>query len=291
MKRKILLSYLLSVIILTFIGVQAYSQVSGDNIKIMTYNIRYNNPDDGVNAWKNRKVKMTNLVKEMDPDIIGFQEALDDQVRALDSLMKTYHWFGVGRDDGKKKGEYAVIFFKKNEFTKIDSGYFWLSQTPEVPGSMGWDAACVRIVTWLRLRSLKTKTEFFIFNTHFDHIGVTTRKESAILLLSRIKSIAGNHSVILTGDFNSDMNSQAYQTITGADPAFSLKDTRKICKEKASGPDYSYTGFEPGKITPELIDFIFVRNVKLVIKSIISNKVVDGFYPSDHLPVMTEISL
>jgi len=258
---------------------------------VMTYNIRYNNPDDGINSWSNRKEKLISVVQNEDPDIIGFQEALKDQIDDLSLVLKTYAWFGKGRDDGNEKGEYVVIFYKKDRFLKLDSGYFWLSETPEKSGSIGWDAACTRIVSWIKLKDIITGSELFHFNTHFDHEGQKARIESAKLLTDNIRNIAGNSSVILTGDFNCQDDSEAIGYLTNKGSTFHFSDSRKISKTKPSGPHFTYTGFEVGKIEGELIDYIFVRKINKVLSHKIIDKSFDGFYPSDHIPAVTYILL
>ena len=129
---------------------------SDPNIRVMSFNIRYNNPDDGIHAWDNRKENVVKLIRHYNPDVLGLQEALSGQISYLNDQLPDYHWIGVGRDDGETAGEYSPVFCKKDRFELIKSDYFWLSDTPEQPGSMGWDAACPRIVTWLQLYDKNT---------------------------------------------------------------------------------------------------------------------------------------
>jgi len=152
------------------------------DINVMTFNIRYNNPNDGINQWENRKDNVCGIIKKYHADIVGVQEALFDQVTYIDDQFPKFEFIGVGRDDGKKSGEFSAIFYDSSRFKKINSDNFWLSETPEIPGSLGWDAACVRIVTWGQFRDLKTGKSLFVFNTHFDHLGKKARIESAHLL-------------------------------------------------------------------------------------------------------------
>ena len=157
------------------------------DLTVMTYNIRCEVPQDGVNAWTdgNRKEKVFTVLTEANPDIFGVQEALPHQLKFLEERFPTYQREGAGRDDGKEAGEHSAIFFKKGRFTLLDKGNFWLSQTPEVP-SLGWDATCCnRICSWVKLKD--KKTTFWVFNLHFDHEGKVAQVQSADLVLQKIK--------------------------------------------------------------------------------------------------------
>jgi len=228
---------------------------------VMTFNIRYNNPADGENAWPNRKDMVASMIRFHGADLLGVQEALRDQVDDLAKRLPEYKWFGVGRDDGHDAGEFSAIFYRKYRFRVLDSGTFWLSKTPETMGSIGWDAACVRIVTWGKFKDRRSGKEFFHFNIHFDHRGQVARENSAKLLLKRVNKIAGKSPVIVTGDFNFDRSSPLYKIITGNQGSKSprLKDAQFCCKQAHHGPDWSFNGF--GKPEAEhKIDFIFVND-------------------------------
>ena len=160
-------------------------------LNIMTFNIRYNTAADSLNAWPYRKDKVASQVLFHEAHILGVQEALHDQVVDLQQRLPQYKYAGVGRDDGKEKGEYSAIFYDTTRLQVLQTKTFWLSETPEVPGSKSWDAAITRIVTWIKFRDKKTKKIFFAFNTHFDHIGQVARRESAKILLQKVKEIAG----------------------------------------------------------------------------------------------------
>ncbi|MBW7893083.1 MAG: endonuclease/exonuclease/phosphatase family protein, partial [Chitinophagaceae bacterium] len=171
-------------------------------LTIATYNLRFNNPNDGINAWPNRKEDVKALIRFHDFDIFGTQEGLIDQIRDL-AEMSEYAYTGKGRDDGKEAGEHSAIFYKKDRFKLLASGDFWLSETPDVPGK-GWDAKCCnRICSWGKFKDLRTKKQFYFFCVHFDHQGVVAREESGKLMVKKIKEIAGNSPVISVGDFNS----------------------------------------------------------------------------------------
>ncbi len=257
-------------------------------VSVMTYNIRLNTPDDGTNAWKFRRPAVIALINAHQPDIFGVQEALHGQMKDMEHDLPGYSWFGVARDDGKTTGEYSAVFYEKKRFKRLDGSTFWLSGTPDMPGSKGWDAACVRIVTWVKLKDRCTGGTLFFFNTHFDHMGTVARMESAKLLLARVKEIAGDSPVMVTGDFNSRESEDPYLILTNEKEDFHLTDTRRSAAI-TEGPDYTYMGFdfvgEPG----EVIDYIFVRNFKEVLSHQITTDNTGGIYPSDHLPVMARI--
>ena len=240
-----------------------YDAVSSQDasIQTMSFNIRYNNPKDGINAWPNRKDYVAELIKYYNVDLLGVQEALHGQMTDLQERLPDYQWIGVGRDDGAEEGEYSAIFFLKDRFVLEDHGTFWLSETPEEKGSFGWDAACVRIVTWAKFTDKNSSKTFFMFNTHFDHKGVIAREESAKLLVSKTSSIAGDIPAVVTGDFNSADTSIIYRTITSSQSnknlKYYLKDAFHLSELTPYGPEATFNGF--GRLTSgHRIDYIFV---------------------------------
>jgi endonuclease/exonuclease/phosphatase family metal-dependent hydrolase len=256
-------------------------------LRVMTFNIRYNNPGDGVNAWPHRKEKVASMIRLHDADLIGVQEALKDMLDELDALLPAYTWLGVGRTDGKEAGEYSAILYRKSRFEVLDQGTFWLSETPAVPGSKSWDAAIERIATWAQFRDRTTGQVFYHFNTHYDHIGVQAREESSRLLKRRIAEIAGDTPVVLTGDFNVERSAAAYQVLVGG--AEALRDVHDHSALPHHGPTSTWNAFtaiEPGR----WIDFIFVRGPVAVGQHAVLSDTWDGLFPSDHLPVLAEIS-
>ncbi len=262
------------------------------SMRVMTFNIRYDNPKDGINAWPNRKDNVADLIKFYEIDLLGVQEAVHGQMIDLQERLPKYQWVGVARDDGAKKGEYSAIFFLKERFNLEDHGTFWLSETPEEKGSMGWDAACARIVTWARLTDKQSNKTFFMLNTHFDHRGVIAREESAKLLRSNTSTIAGDLPAVVTGDFNSTDTSAIYKTLThkGNDSnlKFYLRDAFDISEVPPYGPEATFNGF--GRITNgHRIDYIFVTENLRVLKHAIITDTWSGLYPSDHMPVLAEI--
>lgn len=251
-------------------------------LNVMSYNIRYNNTQDGENAWPNRKDNVKALVKFHDTDILCVQEALALQV---DQLLENtnYEMVGVGRTDGKRDGEFSAIYFDKTRFAKKDGGTFWLSETPDKP-SKGWDAAIVRICTWVKLHDKWNKKDFIVFNTHYDHIGVQARIESAKLIKKKIQEIAPTLPVILTGDLNVTPETEAIATIKSF-----LIDTKEATIEPAYGPEGTFNAFKFNAPLKEKIDYIFVNKGFKVQKFGVLTDSKDLKYPSDHLPIMARL--
>lgn len=284
---------LICLILLVFAIQQSFAQKSENpaSVRIMSYNIRFNNPGDGVNAWPERKDKVFDVIATANPDVFGLQEALIGQIEEIHKAFPGYKWIGQGRDDGKNGGEFSPVFYNSSRFSLQNSGTFWLSQTPSVAGSRGWDAACNRVVSWVMLTDRQSGKSFYVFNTHFDHLGQVARRESARLILRATDSIAGSSAFIVTGDFNADPASEPIRILTEQQGVLSkLKDTR-LMAAKVSGPAYSYTGFEVGAIPGELIDYVFVKNITKVDSLHINDKSDGKYYPSDHLPVIVELHL
>lgn len=259
----------------------------GENgsFNIMTYNIRMNTPDDGVNAWPLRKEKVAGLIKFHQADIFGVQEALIVQMNDLKNSLPEFDSYGVGRDDGKEAGEFMTIFFRKSRFEKLESGTLWLNESTDKPG-LGWDAVCNRTCTWIKFKDLSTKKVFYHFNTHFDHRGKVAREESAKLILKFVAEINKvNLPVILTGDFNSTKEAAPIQKILTV-----LFDTRDKCETTPYGPTGTSGGFDV-KIMPNVIDYIFINDKVKVIRHGVLSDSFGLYYPSDHLPVLAEIVL
>ncbi|MGQ8336997.1 endonuclease/exonuclease/phosphatase family protein [Sunxiuqinia sp. A32] len=258
-------------------------------LKVMTYNIRYDNPDDLQNNWKYRKDFAANMIHFYDVDIFGTQEVLKNQLDDLLDRLPEYTSLGVGRFDGKTEGEYSAIFYKTDKYEVLDDGHFWLSETPEVAGSMGWDAACERIVTWGIFKEIETGNRFAFVNTHFDHRGRKARKESALMLNKEVSRIvAEDLPVIVTGDFNAIETSEPIQTILEDGI---LLDTRKLAPI-VYGP--SWTSHSFGQIPFEkrnIIDYIFVTKDFSVEKYASISDRLDSTYLSDHNPVYVEAIL
>lgn len=254
-----------------------------ESLKVMTYNIRYDNPQDGENVWPKRKEKVVRLVLSQEADILGFQEALETQVLFLDENLSKYGRIGVGRDDGMTKGEFSPLFYLQDRFQLHDNGTFWLSETPERVGTKGWDANIPRIVTWAELIDKQTNSSIWVFNTHFDHKGVEARKESAALIIEKAKEMAGSSSIILMGDFNFIPESEPYRIINERFlDSFSCRN---------NGPTTTGVGFQVEGKQGARIDHIFhCESFECTNYRILDDN--DGiYYPSDHLPVVAILSL
>jgi endonuclease/exonuclease/phosphatase family metal-dependent hydrolase len=276
--QKILLQRLFLVI--TFC---AFAHVCGygQTVKVMSYNIRYDNPQDGVNAWPNRKEKVFTLIKKYNPDLIGVQEALKHQLDEIITALPEYAYVGVGRDDGKTAGEYSAIFYRKSSFDVLEDKTFWLSNTPEVPGSKSWDAAITRVVTYAKFTHRESKKPFYLVNTHFDHIGKEARKESARMVLNKALEL-NKIPVIVSGDMNCTPDEDPYKILT---------EGKKLCDAVGRQNVGTFCSFEVNSIPCKHIDYIFhTPELRASNAEIIQDH--DGkHYPSDHLPVMVSIKL
>lgn len=260
------------------------------DLNILTYNIRYANKHDGENTWEKRKEAVFLNIKKEKPSIFGLQEVLAEQLTDVKKEFPTYHSVGVGRDDGKNAGEFSPLFFDSLQFSLISSSTFWLSPTPEVCGSKGWDAACNRIVTWMRLKAKDSGKELFVFCTHFDHISELARRNSANLLLHAIDSLATDFPAIVLGDFNANPESEPYEILTGSSYSFRMIDSKSI-SSRIKGPDMTFSGFEVGSIKGERIDYIFLKGEIHVELYTTINDNNGKYYPSDHLPVSASIKI
>jgi len=276
MKRTIL-TLLIAVSIFSVANAQ-----KNQPINIMSYNIRLNVASDGVNAWPNRKDNVKALVKFYDTDILCVQEALPEQFDAM--LENTdFDVVGAGRDDGKRKGEFSAVYFNKNRFIKKDGGTFWLSLTPDVP-SKGWDAQLNRVCSWVKLYDKSNKKEFIVFNTHYDHVGVQARIESAKLIKQKIQEIAPKLPVIFTGDLNVTPETEAIATIKSF-----LTDTKEVSIEAPYGPTGTFNGFKWESPLKDKIDYIFVNKAFKVQKFAVLSDSKEKRYYSDHLPVFVKL--
>lgn len=270
--------------ILCLVFCSGMMSLSGQSYRVATFNIRYDNRNDSGNLWVDRKHYVAGLIRFHDFDIVGTQEVLKNQLDDLSGLLPAYRKAGVGRDDGKDKGEHAAIFFKEAKFALLRNGDFWLSETPEKPGP-GWDARLNRICTWTLLQDKKTKKQFFVFNVHFDHQGVQARKESSKLLNSKIRSIAGNNPVVLTGDFNGDHQSEWYLTLANSGL---IRDALKDVEHPYFN-NGSFNSFGKSLAHHSVIDHIFISKAFRATKWGILTDSYQGKFPSDHFPVVAEL--
>jgi len=251
-----------------------------NHFTVGTFNIRFNNPADGVNAWTHRKDLVKGLIRFHHWDLFGVQEALLDQIQDLEALGE-YGRVGSGRDDGVEAGEFAALFYRKSRWELLDSGTFWLSPTPEIP-TMGWDARCCkRICTWARFRDRTIGRQLVVFNAHFDHQGVTARLESARLMDQKARELAGDLPVILMGDFNDIPESPAIEILLKA----GYRDSRAHSAQAPYGPEGTFNGFNWEAALDRRIDYIFLGSSLAVEKYGVLSDSYGRRYPSDHLPV------
>lgn len=256
------------------------------NLRIITYNIRLNIASDGINAWPNRSDQVAALLDFHQAEIFGLQEALYDQIEDIQAKLPKMKWVGVGRDDGKRAGEFSPIFYNTEKFKALKNGGFWLSEKPDKPG-LGWDAACNRVCTWIILKEGKSGGKFMVFNTHFDHVGVKARTESAKLILRKIKELNTDKlPVILMGDFNLTPDKEPIAVITSE-----LNDSRAISKKSPYGPVGTFNSFKFDAPMKDRIDYVFVSDQVEVKRYATLTDSKDQRFPSDHQPVLVSLEI
>lgn len=262
-----------------------------DTLKVMTFNIRYDNPRDSINAWPNRASFLCSFLNDEEPDLIGMQEVLNHQYEYIDSVLTGYSSVGIGRSDGAKQGEMNPVFFRKDRFDLIRSKTFWLSDSPSVAGSQAWGANLPRIVTWVELSEKTSSKHFYFFNTHFAHDSDSARIMSSGLLLSKVDSITADFPFVITGDLNMRISSKGYEILTGPFESVPLlADAYAVTEKRPVGPAYTFNGFSDS-ISSGRIDYVFVRNGMKVLDHRTFLKKERGIYISDHWPVMSTVSL
>ena len=271
---------------LFFMALFQFIDVKAQTIRAATFNIRYDNPRDSGNLWKDRKDPVLALIRYHNFDIMGVQEALKNQVDDLQAGLKGFAHHGLGRDDGKSAGEHSAIFYKTSKYSLQASGDFWLSTTPEKVGP-GWDAKLNRICSWVKLTDKKSGKEFFVFNAHYDHQGVVARVESSKLILEKIKSIAGDKPVVFMGDLNGNRESEWYRHMASSGI---LKDSHGLAR-LVYQPNGSFSSFRADGIRQDVIDHVFVSSHFKVAKWAVLTDTYYGKFPSDHFPVATELSI
>ena len=255
-------------------------------VKVLSYNIKYDNVNDKVNNWNDRKEAMVELLDYYEPGIIGMQEVLDHQLTYLDENLSDYTFIGVGRDDGKKKGEYSPILYNTKKFKLLKNETFWLSETPHEI-SVGWDASMERICTYGVFVDIESGKQFMVFNTHFDHIGTVAREKSAELIVTKIKEINSNKlPVVLMGDLNLSPNETPIKFLQGA-----LTDGQSITKKPFYGPTGSFSGFDHNRVLNNRIDYIFVENFEVLEYIHIDDRMENNKHISDHLPVFANLEI
>lgn len=263
-------------------------------LTVVTYNIRYANPNDGADVWENRRDAMVAYLRGTGADLIGLQEVEPAQRAYLAERLDGYAWYGVGRNAEHDQGEGTPIFYRLDRFEALDKDTFWLSPTPEVAGSRGWDAALPRVASWLKLRDRRTGRELLMVNTHFDHRGPEARLRSAQLLTRQIDSLARSGAarlpVILTGDFNCRPADAPYAAIVApADASLALLDAQHASRTAHQGGDSTSNAFKA--VSPGAkIDYIFVRDVAEVVSHRIEDPRIGQRFVSDHQPIVAVVA-
>ena len=265
--------------------------IHAQELNVMTFNIRLNTTSDSLNAWPYRKDMVASQILFHDVHILGVQEALHDQMMDLQQRLKSFRYIGGGRDDGKEKGEYSAIFYDTTRLLLLESRMFWLSQTPDIPGSKSWDAAITRMVTWAKLRDRKTGKTFFVFNTHFDHKGQIARRESAIIILKKAKEIADGSPFIFTGDFNAQPADEPIRIITDKENPLHFSDAKQISQRPHYGPTGTFNAFKSKEINDQPIDYIFLKGKWKVLSHATISQTWNGRFASDHFSVLARLAL
>jgi endonuclease/exonuclease/phosphatase family metal-dependent hydrolase len=274
---------------LAFVIGRATAADEPEDLRVMTFNIRYGTANDGVNRWDNRKEFLIATIKEFGPDLLGTQETLGFQRDYLAEKLPGYDVVGVGRDDGKEQGEMMALYFKRERFEKLAEGHFWLSESPEKPGSKSWDSSLPRMATWVKLRERgrEDAAPILFLNTHFDHRGPQARKKSAELIRKQIGVLGKGCSIVVTGDFNAGEASEPYQAlfgqIDGQDSP--LLDCYRARHAERAANEGTGSGFKAVNTGGARIDWIAASRDWKVLEATIVRAERDGRTPSDHFPV------
>ncbi len=269
-------------------GIRAGSDLS---IRVLTYNIRLDTPADGENQWPYRKQRVADLLARQAPDIFGVQEALSNQMDDLAALLPAYRWYGVGRDDARREGEFSALFYRPERVELLRSGTFWLSETPTEPGSRSWDAAITRICSWGLFRERAGGRSFYVFNTHFDHRGELARLRSMALIRSEAVRLSDGLPYLVMGDFNFEPTAAPYGLVGEAN-GWDIRDAyvaRQLPAEPV--PDCTFTGFQVEGASCRRIDHVFVSGAWEVTDYEIDRTNDGTHFPSDHLPVRVDLRL
>ena len=278
MKKHIL--FVISVILLSTMTACGEKEAT---VRYISYNIRNSRAGDIENAWDLRKPATKQMLETEQPTVFGLQEAYPEQLAYIDDNFPQFSRVGVGRDDGKEEGEFMALYYRNDLYELLDSGNFWLSETPDVP-DFGWDAACIRIVTWANLKDIETGKTFYAFNTHLDHVGQVAREQSILLIVNKINEIAkdADTPVFLSGDFNSDVSSTIFDPLKAV-----MNDSRALLPADQWEPSFNYFG-KPYDGT-KIIDYIFYKNTEIT-----SFRTLNGDYGkpyiSDHYPIVAEFT-
>ncbi len=274
--------------LLMTMSLEAEEKPSEQSFDLLSYNIRYANPGDGQDVWSERRDRVAEVIRGA--DVAGLQEVTTGQLKDLQQRCPDFSWYAVGRTDGKQDGESCAIAFRKDRYERLEAGTFWLSPTPDVVGSKGWDAALPRIASWVRLRDRHSKADWLVVNTHLDHRGSQARHESARLIQRKLQSLAKGDPVVVTGDFNARPDSAPLQAFTAAGDKVHLQDSRDLSDTAAEGPSGTWNGFKAidDKVR---IDYVLVGDrVRVKTHRTLNPKTAAGRFASDHLPVLVTLS-
>ena len=265
--------------------------LAAQDLKVMTFNIRLNIAVDSLNAWPYRKDMLASQVRYHNVQLMGVQEALHMQLTDLEERLPSFRYTGGGRDDGKEKGEASAIFYDTTVLYLLASETVWLSETPSVAGSKGWDAAYPRVVTWAKFRHKRSGKIFFAFNTHFDHMGKVARRESAHMILKLVEKIAGNSKAVITGDFNATPQDEPIQIIIDKNDAGHLIDAKNISVSGHYGPTGTFNAFGSKERDDDPIDYIFLKGSWKVKDHATISQSWKGRFASDHFSVVATLVL
>lgn len=264
-----------------------------NEVRVMSFNIRYGTAKDGENNWDRRKEFLVGTITAFDPDLLGTQETLGFQRDHLAETLVGYEVLGVGRNDGKEDGEMMALYFRTERFRKLDAGHFWLSETPQITGSKSWDSSLPRMVTWVKLSDLRNVSAppLAFFNTHFDHQGPTARLESARLLRRQIETIGSGCSIVVTGDFNTAEASDPYQALFQLDDkqASPVVDTFRVAHPARDPMEGTFSGFRSDATDGSRIDWIGASRDWEIAEAAIDRTAREGRTPSDHFPVTARL--
>lgn len=274
--KRIILSVMAAMLMLPF---SVHAQDASD-LKVMSYNIRTGEAKDGTNSWALRYPATGEMLLDQKPDVFGVQEAMSYQILYLEDNLRDYKYVGVGRENGKKEGEFMAIFWNKKTVSLLDWGTFWLSETPDKP-SMGWDAACKRTATWAVMKHKKTGKKFCFVNTHLDHVGVEARRNGLQLIVDKLAEISEDGlPVVLAGDFNMTPDDKALAPLEGK-----VESARTVAVKTDSKGTYNNWGK-----ASDVIDYIYVSGFGSCIEfQTVTKKYADRKFVSDHFPVMARL--
>jgi endonuclease/exonuclease/phosphatase family metal-dependent hydrolase len=265
--------------------------MDGAGLRALTYNVRRDVADDEPYDWAGRRDAVASTVRFHRPDVVGLQEPLAGQYDDLRDALGAYEWVGQSRGAGEREEEFCPVGYRRDRFERLAGGTFWLSETPEEPGSVGWDASWPRIVTWVRLRDRRADETLTYLNTHLDHEGERARRRAARLIRDRLADLRDGGPVVLGGDFNCTDDGEPYRILAGeGDHESPLVDARDASPHPPHGPDTTRTDFE-SLVLDRHIDHVFVDGLDVAGYGVAADQVGDGWYPSDHMPVVVDLAL